>query len=92
MGNTKLLAQSRAHGSKHSDLLSIWSKDGDAVSILLSHYDLSPLVECQTSEGQFLRSFGTAGKDQDNLVIYSYGIAVDRDGLVYVSDTTHTIF
>ena len=42
-------------------------------------------VSMFTSEGQFLRSFGTKG-DGPGQFYYPYGIAVDRDGLVYVSD------
>ena len=42
-------------------------------------------VSMFTSEGQFLRSFGTKGEGPGQFN-KPCGIAVDRDGLVHVSD------
>ena len=60
------------------------SIDSDDVVYVTKYYSSS--VSMFTSEGQFLRSFGYWGKGPGQFNT-PFGIAVDRDGLVYVSDS-----
>ena len=58
----------------------------DSNSIVYVTEDNNHCVSMFTREGQFLRSFGTKGEGPGQFDDPS-GMAVDRDGLVYVSDT-----